>query len=78
VKDIIACGFDVEKTFIFADFDYMGYTYWFSVVMPDCCSTLYPNVCRIQKCITGSVARAVFGFTDSDNIGKISFPAVQV
>lgn len=23
-KDIIACGFDVEKTFIFSDFQYMG------------------------------------------------------
>lgn len=24
VKDIIACGFDVNKTFIFSDLDYMG------------------------------------------------------
>jgi tryptophanyl-tRNA synthetase len=23
-KDIIACGFDVEKTFIFSDFDFIG------------------------------------------------------
>jgi tryptophanyl-tRNA synthetase len=23
-KDIIACGFDVKKTFIFSDFDYVG------------------------------------------------------
>ena len=23
-KDIIACGFDVEKTFIFSDIDYIG------------------------------------------------------
>lgn len=23
-KDIIACGFDVDKTFIFSDLDYMG------------------------------------------------------
>jgi tryptophanyl-tRNA synthetase len=23
-KDIIACGFDLDKTFIFADSDYMG------------------------------------------------------
>ena len=22
-KDIIACGFDIKKTFIFSDFDYM-------------------------------------------------------
>ena len=24
-KDIIACGFDLEKTFIFSDFEYVGY-----------------------------------------------------
>lgn len=24
-KDIIACGFDVRRTFIFSDLDYMGY-----------------------------------------------------
>lgn len=23
-KDIIACGFDISKTFIFSDFDYVG------------------------------------------------------
>lgn len=23
-KDIIACGFDIEKTFIFSDFDFIG------------------------------------------------------
>ncbi len=26
-RDIIACGFDVNKTFIFSDLDYMGYKY---------------------------------------------------
>ena len=24
IKDIIACGFDVNKTFIFSDIDYIG------------------------------------------------------
>lgn len=24
IKDIIACGFDVNKTFIFSDLDYLG------------------------------------------------------
>lgn len=23
-KDIIACGFDINKTFLFSNFDYMG------------------------------------------------------
>ena len=26
-KDIIACGFDEDKTFIFSDFDYMGFVH---------------------------------------------------
>jgi len=63
VKDIMAVGFDPEKTFIFSDLAYVG--------------TMYPNIVRIRKCITGSTARAVFGFSNSDNIGKFSFPAVQ-
>lgn len=62
-RDIIAVGFDVEKTFIFADSSYIAH--------------LYPNVLRIQKLITYNQARAIFGFTDSDNIGKHGFPAVQ-
>jgi tryptophanyl-tRNA synthetase len=28
-RDIIACGFDVNKTFIFSDFEYMAYAYLF-------------------------------------------------
>ncbi|GKT26786.1 Tryptophan--tRNA ligase, cytoplasmic, partial [Aduncisulcus paluster] len=62
-KDIIACGFDPDRTFIFRDTDYIH--------------TLYPNVIRIARLTTTSVARAVFGFTNSDNIGKHVFPAIQ-
>ncbi|XP_029972916.1 tryptophan--tRNA ligase, cytoplasmic [Salarias fasciatus] len=65
-KDIIACGFDVNKTFIFSDLDYMG-------ASPD----FYRNVVRIQKLVTFNQVKGIFGFTDSDCIGKISFPAVQ-
>lgn len=35
-------------------------------------------MCRIQRSITGSTARAVFGFQDEDNLGKFAFPAVQI
>lgn len=37
-KDIIACGFDINKTFIFRNTDYVGH--------------MYPNVCKIQKAVT--------------------------
>jgi tryptophanyl-tRNA synthetase len=62
-RDIIACGFNPEKTFIFSDLDYMG--------------TMYPNVVRIQKMVTDTTVRGIFGFTDSDCIGKHAFPAIQ-
>ena len=65
-KDIIAIGFDINKTFIFADTDYISSTPEF-----------YRTICRIQKCVTFSQARGIFGFTDGDCIGKISFPAIQ-
>ncbi|KAK6481551.1 tryptophan--tRNA ligase [Huso huso] len=65
-KDIIACGFDVNKTFIFSDLDYMGMS-----------SGFYRNVVKIQKHVTFNQVKGIFGFTDSDCIGKISFPAIQ-
>ncbi|XP_004682070.1 PREDICTED: tryptophan--tRNA ligase, cytoplasmic [Condylura cristata] len=65
-KDIIACGFDINKTFIFSDLDYMGSS-----------SGFYRNVVKIQKHVTFNQVKGIFGFTDSDCIGKISFPAIQ-
>jgi len=65
-KDIIACGFDVEKTFIFSDIDYVGGS-----------SAFYQNILRIQRSVTFNQVRGIFGFGDSDKIGKISFPAIQ-
>lgn len=65
-KDIIACGFDVNKTFIFSNLDYMSQ-----------CQSFYRNVLRIQKCVTCNQAKKIFGFEDSDNIGMMAFPAVQ-
>ena len=38
---------------------------------------MYPNVAKIEKCVTWNQARGIFGFGESDNIGKISFPAIQ-
>ena len=63
-KDIIACGFDVSKTFIFSDFDYVG-------------GPFYRNIVAIQRSVTMNQVRGIFGFTSDDYIGKISFPAVQ-
>lgn len=41
------------------------------------CPEYYRNVIRIQKCVTFNQVKGIFGFGDSDIIGKIGFPAVQ-
>ncbi|KAL3692075.1 hypothetical protein R1sor_005726 [Riccia sorocarpa] len=63
-KDIIACGFDVSRTFIFSDFDYVG-------------GEFYKNMVRIAKCVTLNQVRGIFGFSGEDSIGKVGFPPVQ-
>lgn len=65
-KDIIACGFDVDKTFIFSDCNFIGQ-----------CPEFYQNILRVQRSVTFNQVKGIFGFGDSDCIGKISFPAIQ-
>ena len=42
-----------------------------------CEPVFYRQVLQIQKCVTMNQAKGIFGFSDSDNIGKMAFPAVQ-
>lgn len=86
-KDIIALGFDINKTFIFSDLTYMGYVFTslfaflsfskLSSVHFSQCPEFYRNIIRIQKCVTFNQVKGIFGFGDSDVIGKIGFPAAQ-
>ena len=62
IKDILAFGFDPEKTFIFSDVEYIH--------------TLYPNILKVQKATTFNQIKGIFGFDESDNIGKFAFPPV--
>lgn len=64
-RDIIAAGFDPKNTFIFSDLQYM-------------CPAFYETVVRVSRQITTSTARAVFGFQDSDCIGKVHFASIQI
>jgi len=50
-RDIIAMGFDVNKTFIFSDLDYMG-------------GAFYENILKVSRCITTNQSKAAFGFND--------------
>jgi tryptophanyl-tRNA synthetase len=61
--DIIALGFDPEKTFIFSDIDLSG--------------TLYQNALKIAKKITYSTIKATFGLNNSANIGQIFYTSIQ-
>ncbi|KAI9219655.1 hypothetical protein BC828DRAFT_385598 [Blastocladiella britannica] len=63
-KDIIACGFDLNKTFIFSNLNYVG-------------GAFYHNVVRIAKSIPYSQSRGAFGFTETDNVGKSHFVSIQ-
>lgn len=61
--DVIACGVQPELTHIFSDTDHIGYIYKLGL--------------QVSKRITMSTVKAVFGFTDSDNIGLTWYPALQ-
>lgn len=63
-QDIIAVGFDPKKTFIFSDYEYVG-------------GAFYRNISRFSKRVTYNTAKAIFGFTGSDNIGKVHFASIQ-
>jgi len=63
VKDIIACGFDITKTFIFSDVDYMG--------------TMYANVAKVQRALSFNQIKGALGLDDSAHSGKIAYPAIQ-
>ena len=66
--DIIAVGFDMKKTFIFADSEFMETP--FSAAFNE-------NVREMGKRTTANQIRGTFGFTDSNNISEFHFPAMQ-
>ena len=61
--DLIAVGLDPDRTHIISDLDHIDH--------------LYGLALKVAKRVTYSTIRAVFGLTDSDNIGIIFFPAIQ-
>ncbi|GAA6038457.1 hypothetical protein JCM8097_007661 [Rhodosporidiobolus ruineniae] len=63
-KDIIACGFKLDKTFIFSDLDFVG-------------GEFYKNTVRISRLITARQSQQTFGFKLDDNVGKWHFVAIQ-
>jgi len=64
ILDIIAVGFDENRTFIFQDTEYIR--------------NMYPLAIKIAKKINFSTVKAVFGFSNETNIGLIFFPALEI
>jgi tryptophanyl-tRNA synthetase len=64
ILDIIAVGFDENRTFIFQDTEYIR--------------NVYPLAIKIAKKINFSTVKAVFGFTNETNIGLIFFPSLEI
>ncbi|KHN95589.1 tryptophanyl-tRNA synthetase [Metarhizium album ARSEF 1941] len=54
--DILAFGFDLPKTFMFSNMDYVG-------------GAFYQNIISIARHITVSSIKEALGFTDDDNVG---------
>ncbi len=63
ILDIIAIGFNPDLTRIIIDTKHIHH--------------LYPIATEIARKITFSTAKAVFGFTNTTNIGMIGFPSIQ-
>ncbi|MFA5303817.1 MAG: tryptophan--tRNA ligase [Candidatus Nanoarchaeia archaeon] len=62
--DVIALGFDPKKTTIIIDTEYS--------------KVLYKEALKVAKKITFSTVKAIFGFTNESNIGKIFFASFQI
>lgn len=64
ILDIIAVGFNPDKTFIFKDTEYIR--------------NMYPLVASIAKRLNFSQVKATFGLDASSNIGILFYPAIQI
>src|SRR2546428_374304 len=62
--EVVAVGFDPDKTFIFQDTEFVGHA--------------YPMILKIARRINYSTAKSVFGFTGETNIGMSFYPAMQI
>jgi tryptophanyl-tRNA synthetase len=61
--DIIALGFDPQKTHFLVDTKHAG--------------IMYPEAIKVAKKITFSTIKSAFGFKDSNNIGSIFYTSMQ-
>ena len=63
-KDIIACGFNPDKTFIFSNFKTVS-------------GELYQNCVRVLNSVTGNKIKAIYGLDLDNTTGQICWPSFQ-
>jgi tryptophanyl-tRNA synthetase len=64
ILDIIATGFDPDRTFILQDTEFIGQS--------------YPLILKIARRVNYNLTKAVFGFTGETNVGMIFYPSIQI
>ena len=64
IFDIIATGFDSDRTFILQDTEFVGHA--------------YPLILKIARRINYNLTKAAFGFTGETNVGMIFYPSIQI
>ncbi len=63
-KDIIACGFNPKKTWIFSNLETVG-------------GSLYRNIVLIMKQTSGNMIHGIYGLDLNNNVGQLSWPCFQ-
>lgn len=63
-KDIIACGFNPKKTWIFSNVETVG-------------GSLYWNIVTIMKHTSGNMIHGIYGLDLHNSIGQLSWPCFQ-
>lgn len=63
-RDIIACGFNPKKTWIFSNLETVG-------------GSFYRNIVKIMKHTSGNLVHGIYGLDLSNNIGQLSWPCFQ-
>jgi tryptophanyl-tRNA synthetase len=64
ILDIISCGFNPEKTFIFSSFRYEHF--------------MRPLIAKINKKCNVETMSKIFGFNKLNNVGQVSWPVMQM
>lgn len=63
-KDIIACGFNLKKTWIFSNLETVG-------------GALYRNIVLIMKQTSGNMIHGIYGLDYNNSVGQFSWPCFQ-